>query len=253
MPTAAHATSHPPRTYYSQYGEDAVIDAAFPDLERGFFIEVGCIDGRRASNTLMLEEAGWTGLLVEAHEDYIDLIRANRPHCAVMHCAVGDRDADHVTFYSNARASLSTLDPSLEDEFRTRYGSFFHGFVPKTVRLRTLSSILDELGSPHVNVLSIDIEGCDHLAVRGLDTARHRPDLIIVEAADLKLRAEVDAMLLPAGYLRGTWVNWANQFYFREPERLARVQGRRFTGVTRLTRHPMDNAEDAIAPFDFVG
>lgn len=237
--------------YYSQHGEDALIEAAFDDVRNGYFVEVGCIDGRRASNTLMLEEQGWCGLCVEAHEDYIDLIRRNRPASHVVHCAIGDHDAAEVVFYSNARASLSTLDPSLEPEFRAKYAPWFHGFVEKKVRLRTLSTLFDELRVPHVNVLSIDIEGCDHLAIRGIDLRRHRPDLIIAEAHMGEIGREIDALLLAGGYHKGPVIQ-GNSFHFREAERLEKVRGRTFSGVLTLTHHPMDDVPDDLVKFRFV-
>ncbi|MDX2114040.1 MAG: FkbM family methyltransferase [Planctomycetota bacterium] len=244
-----HAAALSPRTFYSQHGEDALIAEAFSDVAEGYFVEVGCIDGRRASNTLMLEELGWTGCCVEAHEDYVELVRRNRPRSRVLHCAVGDRDAGEIAFYSNARGSLSTLDRSLGPEFARRYGACFHGFVEKRVRMRTISSILDEIGAAQVHVMSIDIEGCDHLAVRGLDLGRHRPELLIVEAGSAEAEREIDAKMLGAGYLRGVKVAGCNVMYFRERERLARLAGRRFRGESRLTAHPMDDAPDDRVPF----
>jgi hypothetical protein len=95
--------------FYGQHGEDFLLDRIFESKADGFFVEVGCIDGRRFSNTLIFEERGWRGLCIEAHEQYVDLIRKNRPHSIVCHCAAGEADDDYATFYPNARASLSTL------------------------------------------------------------------------------------------------------------------------------------------------
>ena len=76
--------------YYSQHGEDFLLDRLLSDKKRGFFVEVGCIDGRRFSNTLIFEERGWRGLCVEAHTGYIELLRQNRPNSIVCHCAAGE-------------------------------------------------------------------------------------------------------------------------------------------------------------------
>lgn len=245
MPIAA-STSR----LYSQHGEDALILAAFEDVPRGVFVEVGCIDGRRFSNTLALEERGWRGVCVEAHADYIDLIRANRPASLVVHAAAGDRDANDVPFYANARGSLSTLDPSLEERWRRDYAPWFSGFTEQRVPMRTISTILDDANVDLVHVLSIDVEGCDALALSGLDLARHRPDLVVIEADDPEAREQIDAMLLPAGYLPGPIVG-GNGFYFRDAQRLARVRGRRFEGFLMHTRHPLDQGEDERVAFRF--
>lgn len=229
--------------YYSQNGEDLVIDAAFDGARSGFFVEVGCIDGRRFSNTLALEERGWRGICVEAHAGYIELIRAARPGSAVVHCAIGDRDEALVPFYANARGALSTLDRSLEGLYSTRYAEWFHGFEEQRIGMRAISSLLDELGAPAIDVLSVDIEGCDVLAIRGLDLKRHRPRLIVVEADDAASGDEIDGMLLPAGYSRGPMIS-GNAFYLAERAMLDRLGGRTIRGVVKHTRHPMDRGTD---------
>ena len=53
---------------WSQYGQDRYIDKLLKGKRKGFFVEIGCHDGERFSNTLFLEkERGWTGFLVEAN------------------------------------------------------------------------------------------------------------------------------------------------------------------------------------------
>jgi FkbM family methyltransferase len=233
----------PSARYYAQHGEDAVIAAAFSDLPAGFFVEIGCIDGRRFSNTLALEERGWRGICVEAHSGYGDALRRNRPGSAVVQAAAGAEDAAEVDFFANSRGSLSTLDAARGPEFAERYGEWFTGFELQRVPLRTVSAILDELGAPHVDVLSIDVEGTDVDVVRGIDLARHRPTLIVVEADDEKARAALDALLLPAGYVRGFAVA-TNAFYFADERRLERVRGRRFVVDAVHTAHPLDGGDD---------
>lgn len=237
--------------YYSQNGEDLVIEAAFGGADQGFFVEVGCIDGRRFSNTLALEERGWRGICVEAHAGYIEMIRAARPGSTVVHCAIGDRDEAEVPFYANARGALSTLDRSLEGLYSTKYAPWFHGFQEQRIAMRTISTLLDELGAPPVDVLSVDIEGCDVLAIRGLDVKRHRPRLIVVEADDEASGAEIDGMLLPAGYSRGPTVS-GNVFYFAERAMLDRLRGRTIRGTVTHTRHPMDDGGDVERAVEIV-
>jgi len=65
------------------------------------------------SVTPTLEQAGWSGICIEAHPDYISLLRRNRPNSVIVHAAVGDEDKETVSFYANSRGSFSTLDPSI--------------------------------------------------------------------------------------------------------------------------------------------
>ena len=172
--------STPPRTklmptYYSQHGEDYLLDCIFAGQSNGFFVEVGCIDGRRFSNTLTFEERGWHGMCIEAHAGYIELLRRNRPDSIICHCAAGETDAQDVTFFANSRGSLSTIDPSKEAEFREKYAKDFTGFEPQTVAMRRLDSLFDEYQVPQIDILSLDVEGYEVPALKGLDFRRYSP------------------------------------------------------------------------------
>lgn len=207
------------------------------------FVEVGCIDGLRFSNTLALELRGWRGVCVEAHADYIDGLKRNRPGSIVIHCAVGERDGGEVVFHANSRGSLSTLDPSREADFRARYGEFFTGFVPQRVRLRGISSLLDELDIANVDVLSLDIEGCEVPALRSIDFSRHRPRVLLVECESPEQEREIDSILLPAGYIKGFRLE-ANLFYSTERALLTAVAGERHAVMLTHTQHPLDHDGD---------
>ena len=37
--------------------------------KKGFFVEIGCIDGKMLSNTLHFEEKGWNGIPDQYHGD----------------------------------------------------------------------------------------------------------------------------------------------------------------------------------------
>ena len=56
---------------------------------------------------------------------------------------------------------------------------------------RTLTSILDEAGVGHIDLLVMDVEGHELDALRGLDLSRYAPDLMLIETkgAEDELRA----------------------------------------------------------------
>ncbi len=237
--------------FYSQHGEDAVLHELFRGQETGFFVEVGCIDGRRFSNTLTFEERGWHGICVEAHDDYIPMLVRNRPGSIVCHCAVGDREREAVPFFANRRGSLSTLDASRESEFRTRFGRYFSGFAPQTVPLRTLSGLFGSHEVQIVDILSIDVEGTEIDVLRGLDLNRYRPRVLVVEADSATDENRVSGFLQPAGYAcLGKVAN--NCFYLPRQRIEYGLHQTRLQGMVRHTRHPLDEGEDSCVPYDFT-
>jgi len=61
---------------------------------------------------------------------------------------------------------------------------------------RTLSSLLDEIGAPQVDLLSLDVEGFEAQALAGLDLDRHAPRFILVEIHDIATgRVPIEAVL----------------------------------------------------------
>jgi len=149
---------------------------------KGTFVDVGALDGIRHSNTAELENAGWTGICIEAHPDYAQLLKQNRPKSHCIHCAVGDSDKDSVTFYSNASGSLSSLvDYRERFDNSENYEGHYFGNVDKPTRgengdqalsgpvkvpMRTLDTIISKFytGRP-IDFVKIDIEGSERLAL----------------------------------------------------------------------------------------
>jgi FkbM family methyltransferase len=231
-------------TYYSQHGEDFILDLIFADQSTGFFVEVGCIDGRRFSNTLTFEERGWKGLCVEAHAGYIDALKENRPDSIVCHCAVGEENADGVPFYANDRGSLSTLDQSQEEEFRTSFGEYFSGFDQQTVDKRRLDRLFDEYDVPtRIDFLSLDIEGYEVEAVAGMDFTTYRPRVCVIESDTSEHEQRLDDVLIPAGYEKKFRLH-QNVFYFDEPVLTRRVSDEHYTVTLTHTCHPLDDGEN---------
>lgn len=232
--------------YYSQHGEDFILDLLLAGRSSGYFVEVGCIDGRRFSNTLTFEERGWRGLCVEAHAGFIEALRANRPRSVVCHCAAAESDQEGATFFANERGSLSTLDGSKEDEFREGFGDYFVGFEEQVVEKRRLDTLLEtHAGSVPIDILSLDIEGYENEALRGMDLTRFRPRIFVVESDDVDHERLLDAKLLGAGYTKAMRLK-QNIFYLDDADLASRVTRHRYTVELIHTAHPCDDTGDAV-------
>lgn len=235
-------------TYYSQHGEDVILDAMLKNQEIGFFVEVGCVDGRRFSNTLYFEEKGWRGVCVEAHAGYIDLIKKNRPNSQICHCAAGEADEDAV-FYANDRGSLSTLDKTKEHNWKKNYKKYFSGFKEQKVNKVRLSSLFDRLGVSDIDILSLDIEGYEIEALKGLDLSKHRPRILVIESDSIFHEAKLDYILLKSGYSKVVRF-CGNVFYVLSDFKLKNMSGVVLHGTITHTEHPMDNYGEVCLPVE---
>lgn len=170
------------------------------DHDGGVFIEAGANDGVRQSNTYYFEKIrGWTGLLVEPVPELAAECRRNR-RAPVVEAALAAADLPGATVELQVAGLMSTVTGALGDAAATAAhvatGLAVQG-LRETRRLRvparTLSALIDEvrLRLP-IDLLSLDVEGAEPAALRGLDLARHAPRFICVEARD---PAELDAIL----------------------------------------------------------
>src|SRR5664279_6615129 len=74
---------------YSQWGEDMLVWEFFHRAADGFFIEVGANEPTKISQTFLLEQKGWKGILVEPQPACCERLRQMRPKSTVVQAACG--------------------------------------------------------------------------------------------------------------------------------------------------------------------
>ncbi|NCD22827.1 MAG: FkbM family methyltransferase [Spartobacteria bacterium] len=196
----------------AQHAEDVFLADYFEGQETGFFVEIGAYDGIQFSNTYAMEQMGWTGVLVEAHPDNAEKCRRNRTRSVVVHAAIGAPEASgtSTTFHmvgGRGADLLSAVSPD-EDHLR-RCRREGEGIRAVQVPCLGLGQLLHTHPLPRIDFLSIDIEGGEIDALRGLDFEQMRPRLILLEANNSAARAALLDFLEPRGYrpLRSFGVN----------------------------------------------
>ena len=165
--------------------------ADFFGATKGYFVEVGANEPRLRSQTWHLEQAGWTGVLIEPQPELATELRAMRM-AKVFAVACSGPENEGRTMPLHVAGPLSSLDRA----------GMAPGADPEKVievPIRTLDSVLEEAQAPaHFDFLSIDVEGHEIEVLRGFDIARWQPRLILMEdhVADLSKHRYLNA----AGY-----------------------------------------------------
>ena len=190
---------------------------AIIDRDGGFFVEAGAHDGFTQSNTYWLERfRGWRGLLVEPMAALAAEARLSRPAATVIECALVSADDPRKRLSMRFGDLMSIVDGSRDPSW-PGLGTAPGWRDPHEVEVdaRTLSSLLDEIGAPEVDLLSLDVEGFEAQALRGLDLERHAPRYVLVELHDRDDdKPPVDAAL--AGrYVEHGWLSPLDLLYVR--------------------------------------
>jgi FkbM family methyltransferase len=168
--------------------------------EPGFFVEAGAFDGYTQSNTYYLERArGWRGLLVEAVPLLAREAARERPASIVRNCGLvaPDFPEPEITLRYAGTMTVVAETPEAdawahEAQRNMALDEPEHEF---SVPARTLSSLLDEVAAPEVDLLSLDVEGYEAEVLKGLDLDRYAPRFIVVEVDMRAEREAVEAVL----------------------------------------------------------
>lgn len=164
---------------FSQGAED-IISPYLLKTERGTYVDVGCNEPVRFSNTFSFYLQGWRGVNIDANEELIDLCRKIRKKDISICAAVSDSEKE-VVFHKSKESAVSTIDENRLKEWAKLWE--FKDEDKKVVTTQTLTKILKEhLGdSRTVDLLSIDVEGHDFNVLKGLNLNIYRPKVIIIE------------------------------------------------------------------------
>jgi len=171
------------RLSYAYTGEDRIIESILKPLitQNGFYVDIGCNDPRFISNTFLLYRRGWRGICVDANETLIRKHKKIRPRDKAMFALISN-EVKEMEFVELTNNVLSSTDPRHLNEWINQGQKVVR---KKIIQTKTLTKVLDELQAPFAfDLLSIDIEELDLLALQSLDFKRYQPKLIVVEAED---------------------------------------------------------------------
>jgi FkbM family methyltransferase len=200
----------------AQHDLDRQLDALI-GRRAGYFIEAGAYDGFTQSNTYWLERfRDWHGLLVEPVPELAEKARRARPGAIVVQCALADEQHAGQSLRMEFGGLMSVVTGARDPNW-TSVGTRDGWGEPYTfdAEARTLSSILDEVNAPEIDLLSLDVEGFEATALRGLDLSRHAPRYILVEIHNRETDLPPVAPILDDRYLVHGWLSEWDLLYVR--------------------------------------
>ena len=184
---------------FSQFGEDLVIAEHLLNLrrpKRGIYVDAGCFDPVKFSNTRLLHLLGWRGINIDACPEAIRRFEKERPGdinlCAAL--AGSEETNEFIETESGASSRLARGAAPL------RQGAGIRGRTQVTTQ--TLRALIDasSLSDQAVDFLDIDCEGIDFEVLKGFDLTSRKPVLICIEAHGEEERNRLMSYLGGRGY-----------------------------------------------------
>ena len=177
----------------SQIGQDKwVLFKVFPGVRDGYFVDVGSADGTIESNTKALEERGWKGICIDPFPTNMQ-----GRTCAMMKNVVSSVSGQTIKFHQSGLMGgiVDTLGKWKDVAEHT-----------PTVNLTTvtLEEILDRNHAPpFIHFMSLDIEGAELEALKGIPFDKYRFGAMAIEHNDEEpKRTEILRFLGDRGYRR---------------------------------------------------
>lgn len=165
---------------YSQGNEELIIRDFFQDQRDGFFVDVGCAWPVRNSTTFYLEEhLGWSGIGVDGLPDYGAWWEKARPRSKFFNFIVTDHSGPPESFYRAGWPGLSSIRKGRI--FGDREVKQFEIKIPAT----TLNDLLTKNSVERIDLLSMDIEGAELLALAGFEIQKYAPKLVCIEVGEV--------------------------------------------------------------------
>lgn len=166
------------RKEFSQGGEESFLLKYFNKKEKGFFIDVGCHDPFRYSNTQALYRKGWSGINIDANPVTINKFNKYRKRDTNI-CALISNITNHLEYcYYNDHA-LNGIHDNKRKDILINKG--YKILKTETINTTTLNKILEKRKYRVIDLLSIDVEGHEMEVLKSINLDLYPVELIIVE------------------------------------------------------------------------
>lgn len=189
--------------HYSQTGEDIILQFLIDKYLGGkvvCYVDVGCNDPKRISNTYLQYLRGGSGLVIDMNESFEAAFIRERPKDIFVCAAVSDAEEDACVYEFN-KSEVNTIN----SEQAIVWNKYWKQKSQHSVQTVMLGDIISRyMPDSDIDVLLLDVEGHELPVLKGVDLAKLRPKIIVSEVHDLDFQnAEENSIvnyLIQQGY-----------------------------------------------------
>lgn len=181
--------------FFSQEGEDVLLERIFEGKRDGFFVDVGAHHPMRFSNTYNSYLRGWRGINIDPKPGMAADFARLRPGDINLEIGIG-LIAGELEYFIFNEGALNTFDPALAAQ-RDGVGSY-HIVERRKMPVKPLAEVLQAHvpSAQKIDLLTIDVEGLDLEVLKSNDWEKFRPRIILAEdTAATSMRQALDSPL----------------------------------------------------------
>lgn len=198
------------REYFSQFGEDIVLENIFGRKKGGFYVDVGCYHPKHWSNTYLLHQREWTGINIDIDAYKIQSFNRVRGK-SINICSAVSNEEKEITYYcSRDYSPVNTLDQNFANEMTSKKPRV--NYVAKQTKSRMLDNIILETKfcEREIDLLSIDVEGHELPVLQSLNFEVYKPKVLVIELhkemIDEILKTELYEFIVAKQYSLYSWI-----------------------------------------------
>ena len=167
------------KVYYSQNREDLILSAFFPEVKKGFYVDVGAYDPDKDSVTKLFYKRGWAGINIEPQNNKFALFQKKRIRDTNLNIGISNKSGT-LTLRSYENQGLSTLSKEIKAKYEDDKAQLKYDDI--VVEVSTLKNIFKQHNVEKIHFLKVDVEGFEYEVLEGNDWNKFRPEVICLEA-----------------------------------------------------------------------
>tara|TARA_B100000575_G_scaffold23432_1_gene15950 strand:+ start:141 stop:842 length:702 start_codon:yes stop_codon:yes gene_type:complete len=162
-----------PSVHFGEFAEDVFINRLFKNVNKGFYVDVGCYHPFKGSLTAKLYEKNWHGINIDISKTSIDLFKIVRKKDINLNLAISNFDGETYYYENSPINQQNSLIQKHDNQQK------------KKIECLKLNSVLIKYNISSFEYLNIDVEGSELDVIKGIDFKKFTPTLVTIENNDL--------------------------------------------------------------------
>jgi len=164
--------------FFSQTGEDILINGLLQNKSKGFYVDVGAFDPIKFSNTYGFYIKGWHGINIDPNPESIKKCNKARPNDTNLNVGISDVPAK-LNYYKFEEGAFNTFSKNVADSYNNFY-------TVESINVNRLDNILDKYlpKRQQIDLMNIDTEGFDLKVLKSNNWNKYRPRVIAIEFSE---------------------------------------------------------------------